>query len=842
MASISDRDQAWTDEEDQMIHDVLAAMGGTLLLKWPAVCARLPGRSQHSIIERYKQLNMGVRTIGNWTAAEDRVILGNMDTPWNELSALLPGRSSRDASDRKRNHLTPEALAAWAFKAAEKQAKTAQKAADKAGAAAKAVDKAGAAAKAVDKEGAAAKAAEKAWAAAKAAEEAWAAAKAAGREGAAAKVAKRQGAAWEKAAAKDAEKVAELVAAKEAGAKRRAAAMATAKAKAEAEADVKAEAEAKAKAEAVATAAARVQHYRSLITSRDSAVTLALIQEIADQPELSGLVAELYAELRARLEQQQEEAVALLGALLKPHEPLTEERERLLPATVRQDGTFRKWLLGGEARVEAEALLRERATDAARRVVTDAAERGDAAEVEGLLCSLQGKLSTMAYALVATSGALALIGRTDVGLPLETLLSELERMQQAGGVLARQHGLGAVRDRICALLKARVDAAQEAAFREHWATQPASPGGPASLSQQKLDYTYTNPTDFENWHPHLGQWAMRMGLHLRWNDLAHVPGGVQLRAENMLNALSGFMMLTVDGKDVASIAVSETYGQQVPALGTDVREWLLRGWWWRLDGKLVFVGCVQSARQLAYLLHNRTGARLPHSPPKPGDGLFTPFNVFLDPRFHLCVVAPTEMISQVNVLLARRVVAKRKSQLKFEDASAPGANKPRSMGDLQFDALQRHPDAHLMYVANPSDAADYTPAGRLPYWFAAFCAPPDSPPLDEANIGETLQRFEEQGCRLTDAGPLACNEKAFSDWKAQPSQPAPEDGKVMVDPASCTKHFTGNTTTRKLPPNCLAETSYGVTTPDPDAPPELPTDQSTGLTVVRAGRMHPQRG
>ena len=423
--------------------------------------------------------------------------------------------------------------------------------------------------------------------------------------------------------------------------------------------------------------------------------------------------------------------------------------------------------------------------------------------------------------------------RVALGLPAERLNQGYNQRRLLGGE---------ARAEAEALLKAREEAAQEAAFREHWATQPASPGGPASLSQQKLDYTFTNPTDFENWHPHLRQWAMRMGLHLRWTDLAHVPGGVRLRAENMLNALSGFMMLTVDGKDVASIAVSETYGQQVPALGTDVREWLLRGWWWRLDGKLVFVGCVQSARQLAYLLHNRTGARLPHSPPKPGDGQFTPFNMFLDPRFHLYVVAPTETVSQVNVLLARRVVAKRKSQLKFEDASAPGANKPRSMGDLQFDALQRHPDAHLMYVANPSDAADYTPAGRLPYWFAAFCAPPDSPPLDEANIGETLQRFEEQGCRLTDAGPLACNEKAFSDWKAQPSQPAPEDGKVMVDPASCTKHFTGNTTTRKLPPNCLAETSYGVTTPDPDAPPELPTDQSTGLTVVRAGRMHPQRG
>ena len=71
-----------------------------------------------------------------------------------------------------------------------------------------------------------------------------------------------------------------------------------------------------------------------------------------------------------------------------------------------------------------------------------------------------------------------------------------------------------------------------------------------------------------------------------------------MRAENVLNTLSGFLSLAVDGKDVASIAASETYSQQVPAHGVDVREWLLRSWWWEVDGKLRFVGCVQSARQL----------------------------------------------------------------------------------------------------------------------------------------------------------------------------------------------------------------------------------------------------
>ena len=84
---------------------------------------------------------------------------------------------------------------------------------------------------------------------------------------------------------------------------------------------------------------------------------------MAVQPELSSLVPELNAELRARLESdgEQKSPEALLRALLVPHEPLPEERERRLPATVRQDASGRKWLLGGEARAEAEALLKERA-------------------------------------------------------------------------------------------------------------------------------------------------------------------------------------------------------------------------------------------------------------------------------------------------------------------------------------------------------------------------------------------------------------------------------------------------------------------------------------------------
>ena len=51
-------------------------------------------------------------------------------------------------------------------------------------------------------------------------------------------------------------------------------------------------------------------------------------------------------------------------------------------------------------------------------------------------------------------------------------------------------------------------------------------------------------------------------------------------------------MLTAPGRshdeDIASPATTEGYAQQVPAQGTDVREWCLGGWWWRVNGALKY--------------------------------------------------------------------------------------------------------------------------------------------------------------------------------------------------------------------------------------------------------------
>ena len=75
---------------------------------------------------------------------------------------------------------------------------------------------------------------------------------------------------------------------------------------------------------------------------------------------------------------------------------------------------------------------------------------------------------------------------------------------------------------------------------------------------------------------------------------------------------------------------------------------------------------------------------------------------------------------------------------------------------------------------------------------------------------ETQQRFLDQERLLRDAGPLACSAEALEQWKAQPTQSAPEDGQQKGDPTSHYTHYAGDATTLSLPHNCLFETCYAV--------------------------------
>ena len=233
---------------------------------------------------------------------------------------------------------------------------------------------------------------------------------------------------------------AEAAAAEAATAKAAAAEAAAAKAKAEAEAEAKAEAEAEAKA-----AAARVQRCRSQIASRDPAVTLALIQEMAEEPELGSLVAELYAAMRARLksasEQQEspEWCVCLLRPLLGHRAPLSEQRLSLGVGSLHPESKYRPWLLGGAEREGAPALLVSLTFgQAEQRLLTAMSASSD----ETVNCMLQ--------LLGATSASLVGSESASCGLP-DSLPRELSGR--------RRELLRKVVDRLCADVTANDGAA-----------------------------------------------------------------------------------------------------------------------------------------------------------------------------------------------------------------------------------------------------------------------------------------------------------------------------------------------------------------------------------------------
>ena len=195
-------------------------------------------------------------------------------------------------------------------------------------------------------------------------------------------------------------------------------------------------------------------------------------------------------------------------------------------------------------------------------------------------------------------------------------------------------------------------------------------------------------------------------------------------------------------------------------------------------------------------------------------------------------------------LLTHRVVASPEAGRKFDAASAPGARRASfaGMGEVQFSALQERADSRLQYVKDPAATASYTPAGPAAPWCAAVHCPGTEGcplPIDAA----TMKRFADKESLLRDGGPQAITEEALRLWSVQYKQPPAEGGKEKGDPASCIKHFAGDGTTRTLPPNCLYETCYIVCAADddPHAPPELPTTQSTAVSVLLAGRYHETR-
>jgi len=358
---------------------------------------------------------------------------------------------------------------------------------------------------------------------------------------------------------------------------------------------------------------------------------------------------------------------------------------------------------------------------------------------------------------------------------------------------------------------------------------------PPSAAQIHLDNTFGNPLDYENWYPPLKQWAMRYGLLKHWPELDQVPGGDLMHAQNTLTALLPLFELRVGGEVVAHPASCEDYGQQVPGPGRDVRELLVRGFWWLVRGEeYVFLGCRDSARQLAYLLH-RFGIYLPHSPPKDGD-LALSFNFFLDPDVHLAVPLPTEAVCRLELILVRRVVANKKAAQKFASAAtsrASAADFPH-MDLVQFKALQRWPNDALVHIADPTDPYTFTPADPSSLWAATL-----SLRHKDLDLGDFHAGFPREMV-LRDAGAGAVDEEAWRAHAARPvvAEPRRQRGDERGDPASHPKHYEGNEYTRCAPRNSVHLTCYSNSRPDPRRPAGFtrPTNQSMGVTLLFQGR------
>jgi len=141
---------------------------------------------------------------------------------------------------------------------------------------------------------------------------------------------------------------------------------------------------------------------------------------------------------------------------------------------------------------------------------------------------------------------------------------------------------------------------------------------------------------------------------------------------------------------------------------------------------------------------------------------------------------------------------------------------------------QLHTDEALVHLPNHADPATYTAADK-PVWAGVLA-------IHHAQEEHCVQPNPAQSV-LRDGGPTAITNPGL--WCAQSTQPQPEREGQMVDPASCTRHSSGNDLTKHAGANRVCLTTYSVSRPDPGAPAgfDRPTNQSMGTTILLQGRV-----
>lgn len=93
----------WVKDEDDIVRDLVAKMGGAAQVKWSTVAEHLPGRLGKQVRERWQNHLDPSLTKEPWAEAEDQLLISLqalMGNRWSEIARAFVGRSENSVKNR----------------------------------------------------------------------------------------------------------------------------------------------------------------------------------------------------------------------------------------------------------------------------------------------------------------------------------------------------------------------------------------------------------------------------------------------------------------------------------------------------------------------------------------------------------------------------------------------------------------------------------------------------------------------------------------------------------------------------------------------------------------------